>query len=69
MTVAASLLAANQAAVEYAVMTAGRAFESARQFLTLVADFCTEHWGVIAVGLVVLAVFAVFRNMSSPDAS
>jgi len=63
-----NLLAANQAAVEYAVITAGRALESAREFLTLVVRFGTEHWGVIAVGVVVLAIFAVFRNMSSPDA-
>lgn len=69
MTVSVNLLAANQAGVEYAVITAGRALESARQFLTLVVDFCTEHWGVIAVGVVVLAVFTVFKNISSPDAS
>ena len=63
-----NIMVASQAAVEYAVITAGRALQSARAFLAQVIDWGSEHWGVIAVGVVVLVVFALFRNMSAPTA-
>ncbi len=59
---------ASQAAVEYAVLTAGRALESALVFATKVADVASDHWGAITIGLVVLVLFALFKNISSPNA-
>ena len=68
MLASLSLAAVNQAAVEYAITTAGRALQSARDFLTHAIKVGSDHWGVIAVAVVVLAIFAVFKNISSPDA-